>query len=345
MAVGDPVRLEVDHTRRSAIRANHSATHLLHEALRQHLGDHVAQRGSLNAADRLRFDFSHAKALSAEEMAKVETDVNAFIRQNSVVETRIMTPDDARAIGAQALFGEKYGDEVRVVSMGREDSSGKGLNGHTYSIELCGGTHVRQTGDIGLLVMLTESASSAGVRRIEALTGAAALDHLRAQDECLTELSLELKAPPAEMLARVRALSEERKALAAEVATLRRELAMGGGGTAEDNVTEIGGVKFSAQVLQGVSGKDLPPLMDEMKTRIGSGAVLLIADTGGKAAVAAGVTKDLTSRHSAVDLVRAAVAELGGQGGGGRPDMAQGGGRDITRAEAAIKAAEQVLMS
>ena len=343
--VGDPVRLEVDHTRRSAIRANHSATHLLHEALRQALGDHVAQRGSLNASDRLRFDFSHAKALSPEEMIRVETDVNAFIRQNSPVETRIMTPDDARAIGAQALFGEKYGDEVRVVSMGREDGSGKGLDGHTYSLELCGGTHVRQTGDIGLFVALSESASSAGVRRIEALTGAAALDHLRAQETYLSELALELKSQPSDVLARVRALAEDRKALSAEVATLRRELAMGGGGKAEDSTTDVGGVKFSAQVLQGVSGKDLPPLMDEMKARIGSGAVLLIADTGGKAAVAAGVTKDLTPRLSAVDLVRAAVAELGGQGGGGRPDMAQGGGRDITRAEAAIKAAEQVLLS
>ncbi|MEM9843786.1 MAG: alanine--tRNA ligase [Pseudomonadota bacterium] len=343
--VGDPVRLEVDHARRSAIRANHSATHLLHEALRQALGDHVAQRGSLNASDRLRFDFSHAKALSSEEMIRVETDVNAFIRQNSPVETRIMTPDDARAIGAQALFGEKYGDEVRVVSMGREDGSGKGLDGHTYSLELCGGTHVRQTGDIGLFVALSESASSAGVRRIEALTGAAALDHLRAQEAYLSELALELKSQPSDVLDRVRALAEERKALSAEVATLRRELAMGGGGKAEDSTTDVGGVKFSAQVLQGVSGKDLPPLMDEMKARIGSGAVLLIADTGGKAAVAAGVTKDLTPRLSAVDLVRAAVAELGGQGGGGRPDMAQGGGRDITRAEAAIKAAEQVLLS
>ncbi|MEM6577542.1 MAG: alanine--tRNA ligase [Pseudomonadota bacterium] len=345
LAVGDPVRLEVDHARRSAIRANHSATHLLHEALRQALGDHVAQRGSLNAEDRLRFDFSHAKALSDDEIARVEAEVNAFIRQNTPVETRIMTPDDARAIGAQALFGEKYGDEVRVVSMGREDTSGKGLDGNTYSIELCGGTHVRQTGDIGLFVTLSESASSAGVRRIEGLTGAAALAHLRAQDAYLSQLALELKAPPAEVLDRVRTMAEERKALAAEVATLRRDLAMGGGGTGEDTTAEVGGIKFSAQVLSGVSGKDLPPLMDEMKTRIGSGAVLLIADTGGKAAVAAGVTKDLTSRLSAVDLVRAAVAELGGQGGGGRPDMAQGGGRDITRADAAIKAAEQVLLS
>ncbi|MEM6375896.1 MAG: alanine--tRNA ligase [Pseudomonadota bacterium] len=348
LAVGDAVRLEVDRTRRSAIRANHSATHLLHEALRVALGDHVAQRGSLNAPDRLRFDFSHAKALSPDEIAQVEGEVNAFIRQNSRVETRIMTPDDARAIGAQALFGEKYGDEVRVVSMGHAGQSGKGLDGHTYSLELCGGTHVRQTGDIGLFVTLAESASSAGVRRIEALTGAAALAYLRGQDRTLAEVASELKAPPAEVASRVRALTEERKALAAEVAALRREIAIGGGagdGRKEETTSEIGGVKFAAQVLQGVSGKDLPPLMDEMKSRIGSGAVLLIADTGGKAAVAAGVTKDLTSRLSAVDLVRAAVAELGGQGGGGRPDMAQGGGRDITRAEAAIKAAEQVLMS
>ncbi|MGK7755002.1 alanine--tRNA ligase [Roseovarius sp. C03] len=343
LEVGDPVKLEVDHLRRTAIRSNHSATHLLHEALRKALGDHVAQRGSLNAPDRLRFDFSHGKGLTLEEIKQVEEEVNAYIRQNGKVETRIMTPDDAREIGAQALFGEKYGDEVRVVSMGSEDGSGKGLDKNTYSIELCGGTHVRQTGDIGLFVLVGEGASSSGVRRIEALTGPEAFRYLSEQDHRMAELALELKAQPGDVLARVRALMDERKALANEVTQLKRELAMGGGGTAGPEAKDVNGVKFLAQVLSGVSGRDLPPLMDEMKTRIGSGAVLLIADADGKAAVAAGVTKDLTEKLSAVDLVRAAVAELGGKGGGGRPDMAQGGAASTDNAEAAIAAAEQVL--
>ncbi|MBR9651837.1 alanine--tRNA ligase [Thalassovita aquimarina] len=344
IATGSGAVLEVDHARRSAIRANHSATHLLHEALRECLGDHVAQRGSLNAPDRLRFDFSHAKALSDAELSKVTADVNAFIRQNTPVETRIMTPDDARAIGAQALFGEKYGDEVRVVSMGRADT-GKGQGGDTYSIELCGGTHVKQTGDIGICVILGDSASSAGVRRIEALTGQAALDYLHDQAETLGAVSAALKAQPAEVADRVEALLAERKALANEVAQLRRELAMAGGAGqgAGPEARDVNGVKFLAQVLTGVSGKDLPALIDEHKARLGSGAVLLIADTGDKVAVAAGVTKDLTDKVSAVDLVRAAVPELGGKGGGGRPDMAQGGGKDAAKAEAAIKAAEATL--
>ena len=344
LSVGDFVHMTVDHNRRSAIRANHSATHLLNEALRETLGDHVAQRGSLNAADRLRFDFSHSKALSAAELARVETEVNGFIRQNSPVETRIMTPDDARAIGAQALFGEKYGDEVRVVSMGRADT-GKGLDKQTYSLELCGGTHVRQTGDIGLCVVLGDSASSAGVRRIEALTGQAALDHLEVQVGRVTEIAGMLKTGAADVVERVRALADERKALSNEVAQLRRELAMSGGAGqgAAPEVKEINGVKFIAQVLQGVSGKDLPALIDEHKSRLGSGAILLIADEGGKVAVTAGVTDDLTGKVSAVDLVKVAVVELGGKGGGGRPDMARGGGKDAANADAAIKAAETVL--
>src|SRR6056297_216753 len=344
IAPGQAAQLEVEHARRTAIRANHSATHLLHEALRHALGDHVAQRGSLNAQDRLRFDFSHSKALTAEELEQVETEVNDYIRQNAPVETRIMAPDDARDLGAQALFGEKYGDEVRVVSMGLEDGSGKGLDGRTYSIELCGGTHVRQTGDIGMFVTVSEGASSSGVRRIEALTGEAAFRYLSDKEEKLSEVAAELKTQPSEVVERVRALMDERKALAAEVAQLRREIAMGGGGGApEPEARQIGDVSFIAQVLKGVSGKELPPLIDQMKERIGSGAVLLISDADGKAAVAAGVTKDLTDHVSAVDLVRAAVAELGGKGGGGRPDMAQGGGKDAAHAEAAIKAAEQVL--
>ena len=345
MAPGQAAQLEVDHARRTAIRANHSATHLLHEALRHALGDHVAQRGSLNAQDRLRFDFSHSKALTARELEQVETEVNSYIRQNAPVETRIMAPDDARDLGAQALFGEKYGDEVRVVSMGLQDGSGKGLDGRTYSIELCGGTHVQQTGDIGVFVTLADQASSAGVRRIEALTGQAAFDYLSDQAHRVEALAGELKTKPEDVVDRVKALMDERKALANEVAQLRRELAMAGGAGQGDGpeAKEIGGVKFLAQVLSGVSGKDLPALIDEHKSRLGSGAVLLIADAGGKAAVAAGVTDDLTGKVSAVDLVKAAVPELGGKGGGGRPDMAQGGGRDVGNAEAAIKAAEAVL--
>ncbi|MBF9060153.1 alanine--tRNA ligase [Rhodobacterales bacterium HKCCSP123] len=341
---GQGAELAVDHLRRTTIRANHSATHLLHEALRRALGDHVAQRGSLNAPDRLRFDFSHAKALSAEELGRVEREVNEFIRQNAPVETRIMTPDDARALGAQALFGEKYGDEVRVVSMGTLKGSGKGTDGKTYSIELCGGTHVRQTGDIGVFVALGESASSAGVRRIEALTGPAAFDYLSEQDTRVAALSAEMNATPGELLERVRSLKDERKKLENEVAQLRRQLAMAGGaGQAAPEAQTINGIAFHGQALTGVTGKDLAGLIDEHKARIGSGAVLLIADTGEKAAVAAGVTEDLTGRLSAVDLVRAAVEQLGGKGGGGRPDFAQGGGKDAANAEAAIAAAQDVL--
>ena len=342
---GQGAVLTVDHSRRSAIRANHSATHLLHEALRRALGEHVAQRGSLNADDRLRFDFSHSKALSASELRQVEAEVNQFIRQNTRVETRIMTPDDARGLGAQALFGEKYGDEVRVVSMGILDGSGKGADGKTYSLELCGGTHVRQTGDIGAFVALSDSASSAGVRRVEALTGAAAIAYLADQTANLNAVAAELKAQAADVPARVKALLDERKALTNEVAQLRRELAMAGGagqgGAAEAEI--INGIPFFAQVLKGVSGKDLPALIDEHKSRLGSAAIVLIADTGDKAAVAAGVTDDLTSKVSAVDFVHAAVPELGGKGGGGRADMAQGGGASADNADAAIAAARAVL--
>tara|TARA_R110002110_G_scaffold13078_28_gene62657 strand:+ start:3350 stop:6007 length:2658 start_codon:yes stop_codon:yes gene_type:complete len=340
---GQAAVLEVDHARRTSIRANHSATHLLHEALREALGDHVAQRGSLNAADRLRFDFSHAKALSGDELAGVEREVNDYIRQNAPVDTRIMTPDDARALGAQALFGEKYGDEVRVVSMGRQNGSGKGTDGNTYSLELCGGTHVRHTGDIGAFVILGDSASSAGVRRIEALTGGDAMSWLREQQSALAGVADRLKTSPGDVPDRVRALLEERKSLSNEVAQLRRELAMVGGGSTVPETRDVGGVPFIAQVLSGVTGKDLPALIDEHKTNLGSGAVLLIADAAGKAAVAAGVTPDLTGKVSAVDLVKAAVAELGGKGGGGRPDMAQGGGASAVNADAAIAAAENIL--
>ncbi|WP_138423222.1 alanine--tRNA ligase [Maritimibacter alexandrii] len=339
---GQGAELTVEHDRRSAIRANHSATHLLHEALREALGDHVAQRGSLNAPDRLRFDFSHNKALTADEIGRVERDVNAYVRQNTPVETRIMAPDDARALGAQALFGEKYGDEVRVVSMGRA-ATGKGVDKETYSIELCGGTHVKRTGDIGAFVLTAESASSAGVRRIEALTGEAAMGELRRREMLMSEVEGLLKVSEQDVLSRLQALLDERKTLAGQVDQLRRELAMSGGAGAGPDAEQVNGVAFFAQSLTGVSGRDLPPLIDEHKARLGSGAVLLIADVDGKAAVAAGVTPDLTDTVSAVDLVRAAVAELGGKGGGGRPDMAQGGGKDAANADAAIAAAKSVI--
>lgn len=340
---GQGAVLAVDSTRRGSIRANHSATHLLHEALRNALGEHVAQRGSLNAPDRLRFDFSHGKAMSRDELSRVEREVNEYIRQNAPVDTRIMTPDEARDLGAQALFGEKYGDEVRVVSMGQQEGSGKGTDGATYSLELCGGTHVRQTGDIGLFVALGDSASSSGVRRIEALTGAAAFDYLAEQDKRLSEVAGLLKTQGADVAARVQGLLDERRALQSEVADLRRELAMGGGGGASVEAKQVGSVAFIGQVLAGVTGKDLPALIDAHKAKIGSGAVLLIADAGGKAAIAAGVTEDLTSNLSAVDIVRTAAGVLGGKGGGGRPDMAQAGGPSAENAEAAIAAVEAML--
>ncbi len=342
ISTGQGAELIVDHLRRSAIRANHSATHLLHEALRQELGEHVAQRGSLNAPDRLRFDFSHNKALTGRELENITNEVNAFIRQNSRVETRIMTPDEARALGAQALFGEKYGDEVRVVSMGVAPT-GKGSDGNAWSIELCGGTHVTRTGDIGTFVILGDSASSAGVRRIEALTGKAAIAHLEAQTRRLEAAAAALKAQPAEVPERLRALLDERRKLSQEVVQLRRELALSGGGDRGGNEKKINGIKLVAEALKGVSAKDLPALLDEHKRRLGSGAVLLIADVEGKAAVASGVTDDLTGRISAIDMVKAAVAALGGVGGGGRPDMARGGAKDVTNAEAAIAAVEKLL--
>ncbi|MEM6933184.1 MAG: alanine--tRNA ligase, partial [Pseudomonadota bacterium] len=340
---GEPAELLVDGARREEIRANHSATHLLHEALRCTLGDHVAQRGSLVAPDRLRFDFSHANAVDLAEIDRVEREVNGYIRQNSPVTTRIMAPDDAQEMGARALFGEKYGDEVRVVSMGTRPEGEDGPAGRTYSLELCGGTHVGRTGDIGVFVVVGEGASSAGIRRIEALTGAAAFDYLSAQEHRLAEAALTLKARPHEVTDRIRTLVDERRKLEAEVSDLRRQVAMGGREVESAEVRTVNGVSFHGQVLSGIDAKDLRGLIDEHKSRLGSGAVVLVADTGGKAAVAAGVTEDLVGRLSAVDLVRAAVGELGGKGGGGRPDMAQGGGPDPAKASEAIAAAVQVI--
>ena len=342
--LGQAAELSVAADRRARIRANHSATHLLHEALRRTLGEHVAQRGSLNANDRLRFDFSHGQALTATQLQQVQSEVNAFIRQNSTVETRIMTPDDARALGAQALFGEKYGEEVRVVSMGHLSGSGKGAGQDTYSLELCGGTHVRQTGDIGGFVLLSDGASSAGVRRIEALTGEGAENFIQHQMAAMTAAANVLKVQPTEVADRAQQLLDERKALQNEVASLRRELALSGGAEAKAvEPISIGGTAFLAQVLQGVTGRDLPALVDAHKAKMGSGVVLLIADAAGKAAVAAGVTGDLTEQISAVDIVKTVVATLGGKGGGGRADMAQGGAKSTEDADAAISAIKALL--
>ncbi len=341
IAVGDTVHMAIDAERRDRIRANHSATHLLHAALRRRLGEHVTQKGSLVAEDRFRFDFSHPKPLTAEEIADIEAEVNAEIRHNEPVTTRLMSPDDAVAAGALALFGEKYGDEVRVLSMGRP-----GEGGRHYSVELCGGTHVRATGDIGLLRIVSESAVSSGVRRIEALTGEAARQWLVGREEALKAVAGSLRTAPEEVEGRVAALVEERRRLERELAEAKKALALGGGGGAPAAADEeIGGVKFSGQVLQGMDPKALRGLLDEAKKRLGSGVAAIVAVNDGRATVAAGVTDDLTSRVSAVDLVRAAVAAVGGQGGGGRPDMAQGGGPDGDKADAALAAVRALLAS
>ncbi|HCC27230.1 MAG TPA: alanine--tRNA ligase, partial [Erythrobacter sp.] len=321
--------------RRDRIRANHSATHLVHAALRNRLGDHVTQKGSLVSEDRFRFDFSHPKPLGDDDIAAIEVEVNEEIRANEQVGTRLMTPDDAVAAGALALFGEKYGDEVRVLSMGR--TVGEGRN---YSVELCGGTHVKATGDIGLFKIVSESAVSSGVRRIEALTGEAARKWLVARDEAVRVIAGALKTSPDEAPARVTALVEERKRLEKELDEAKRALALGGGGASESGPADedVGGVTFSGQVVEGLNPKDLRPLLDEAKGRIGSGIAAICAVNDGKGAFAVAVTDDLTERFSAVDLVRAGVEALGGKGGGGRPDMAQGGGPDGAKADEAIAA-------
>ena len=340
LKTGQAAELKVDSANRGAIRANHSATHLLNEALRNVLGTHVAQRGSLNAANRLRFDFSHAKAMSDVELAAVESEVNRYIRQNSAVETRIMTPDAARGLGAQALFGEKYGDEVRVVSMGELAGSGKGNDGRTYSLELCGGTHVARLGEIGVFKLVSEGASASGVRRIEAFTGEGALAHIASNEAALASAAAVMKSTAQQLPERIKALLDERKQMQNELADFRKQLAMAGSGQSEVSVQNINGMPFLAQSLTGVSGKDLRGMIDEHKTRLGKGIVLLIADTGDRAAVAAGVSGfDV----SAVDIVRVAAEKLGGKGGGGRPDMAQAGGASAENADEAIQAVIEML--
>ncbi|MGM4909854.1 alanine--tRNA ligase [Hyphomicrobiales bacterium] len=340
---GDAVVLTVDHARRSRLRANHSATHLLHEALREVLGTHVAQKGSLVAPERLRFDVSHPKPMTAEELKVVEEMANEIILQNAPVTTRLMSVDDAIAEGAMALFGEKYGDEVRVVSMGT------GLHGakanRPYSVELCGGTHVSATGQIGLVRILGESAVGAGVRRIEAVTGESAREYLAEQDDRVKTLAASLKVQPSEVLSRVEALMDERRKLEKELADAKRKLAMGGGqGGSADAVRDVAGVKFLGKAVAGVDPKDLKGLADDGKASIGSGVVTLIGvSEDGKASAVVAVTPDLVDRFSAVDLVRVASAALGGKGGGGRPDMAQAGGPDGAKADEALEAVAAAL--
>ena len=321
LVVGQPVLATVDHARRRAIRANHSATHLLHAALRARFGAHVTQKGSLNAPDRLRFDVSQPTPMPRAELDLVEQEVNARIRDNSPVMTRLMTPEAAVEEGAMALFGEKYGDEVRVVTMG-----------DGYSTELCGGTHVERTGDIGLFRIVSEGAVAAGIRRIEAVTGEGALAATMQSEQRLQELASTLRVPPAELSARVTQLMDDRARLEKEVSALQRKLATG----AASGTTEVvGGVTLSARLLD-VPGRELKPVAEAIAQELGSGVVALVSTAEGKASVVVLVTADLVGRFNAVDLARAASAVLGGKGGGGRPELAQGGGPDVGQAAAAL---------
>jgi alanyl-tRNA synthetase len=339
LARGDVVELRIDETRRRQLRANHSVTHLLHQALRRRLGEHVTQKGSLVAADRLRFDFSHPRALTAEDVAHVEAEVNARVRDNTEVTTRLMTPDRAVEAGALALFGEKYGEEVRVVAMGAEEKE----TGRPFSVELCGGTHVRRTGDIGLFKIVANSAVAAGVRRIEALTGAAAEAHVAAEEELLRQAAAVIRTSPEELPARVQSLIEERRALERELSEARRQAAAGGGGQRPE-AKDLNGVKFRGRAVDNLPAKELKGLADELKRELGSGIVALVSRAEGKASLVVGVTDDLTSRFSAVDLVRRGAEALGGKGGGGRPDLAQAGGPDAAGAEAALAAIEEAVL-
>ena len=344
---GDAVELRVDRARRDRLRANHSVTHLLHQALRRRLGEHVTQKGSLVAPDRLRFDFSHPRPVGTDDIAAIEAEINTRIRANGEVRTRLLTPDQAVAEGALALFGEKYGDEVRVVAMGDGGDSG---DDHPYSVELCGGTHVRRTGDVGLFKIVGESSVASGVRRIEALTGAAAETHLAGEEELLRQSAAALRTSPTDLPARISRLLDENRRLEREVAEARRALAMGlqpsglspgGGQQAAPASKRIGDVAFDGRVVDDVPGRDLRSLADDLKRRIGSGIVAVVSRAEGKAAIVVGVTSDLTDRFDAVALVRSAAEAVGGNGGGGRPDMAQAGGPDAARADAALAAVER----
>ena len=337
--VGDPLLMDVDHARRSAIRQNHSATHLLHEALRQVLGDHVAQKGSLVAPDRLRFDFSHPKPMSPDEIERVEDIANDMVLLNTPVTTRLMAVDDAIASGARALFGEKYGDEVRVVAMGEGGGNTMG-----WSVELCGGTHVRRTGDIGIISLVGEAGVAAGVRRIEALTGKAARKAANKQLQVVKAAAAELKVPLEEMPGRIEELLDERKKLDRDLSEAKKKLAMGGGKSEAGDVRQVNGVKLLARAVSGIELKDLRSLADEGKRQVGSGVVAIVATSeDGKAGIVVGVTDDLTKRFNAVELVKKGAEALGGKGGGGRPDMAQAGGPDGSKAEDALKAIEAAL--
>jgi alanyl-tRNA synthetase len=338
LEVGETVKLEIDTERRRRIRRAHSATHLLHAALRRHLGTHVTQKGSLVAPDRLRFDFSHQKPLTSEERAAIEAEVNGFLRQNAETRVRLMARDEAVSAGAMALFGEKYGDEVRVVSMGREP------DGRDSSVELCGGTHVGRTGDIALFKILSESAVAAGVRRIDALTGEAALAYVEEEERLLGEIAGTLKVPPQELPERVAGLLAERRRLEQEISKLRQQLATGGT-AAQTEAKDVAGVPFAGRRVEGVPAKDLRGMADAIQRQMGSGVAAVVSVLDGKASLVVSVSPSLKETINAVDLVRAGVAELGGKGGGGRPDFAQGGGPDGSRAEAALAAIERELAS
>jgi len=339
---GLALELEADHERRKAVRANHSATHILHEALRQVLGDHVAQKGSLVAPERLRFDFTHPRPLTEEELARVETLANEIVQDNSAVDTRVMAQDEAIESGARALFGEKYGDEVRVVSMGRPDPGVP----HPFSVELCGGTHVSRTGDIGLIAIVSEGAVASGVRRIEARTAEGARSYLSSQARALQDIAALMRAPVEDAPGRLAQILEERKRLERELADAKRKLAMGGGagngGGSEPR--DVGGVKLLTRAVEGIDAKDLKSLVDDAKKSIGSGVVAFAsASPDGKAGIVVGVTDDLTEKYSAVEFVRVASAALGGKGGGGRPDLAQAGGPNAGAIDEALASVEEAL--
>jgi len=337
---GDEVTLSVNHAHRGETRANHSATHLLHEALRKELGDHVTQKGSMVSNERLRFDISHPKAVSADQLADVELMVNGQVRANTKVTTRLMAPEDAVKAGAMALFGEKYGDEVRVVSMGTQMANGSDKD---FSVELCGGTHVSRTGDIGLLKVVSEGAVASGVRRIEALTGGAAVEYLEGQELALQTTAAVLKSSPSEVPARVKQLMDDRKKMEKEIQDLRKKLASGGGSGGGSETIDVGGVTYAPKLLEDVPGKELKSLADDIKAQIKSGVVALVSVSDGKVSLVVGVTDDLTANHNAVDLVRAGSEAVGGKGGGGRPDMAQAGGPDGDKAQAALDAIKAAL--
>ncbi len=337
LKVGEAVELRVDGMRRRRLRANHSVTHLLHEALRRRLGEHVTQKGSLVAPDRLRFDFSHPRPLTREDIQAIEAEVNERIRANAAVHTRLLTPDRAVAEGALALFGEKYGDEVRVVSMGEANDDDR-----PFSVELCGGTHVSRTGDIGVFKIVGEMAIASGVRRIEALTGAAAEAYLAEEEGILREAAATLRTTPSELPVRIANLVEERRRLERELSEARRALANAGPAT-KSAEKQIGDIAFDSRVVDDVPGRELKSLADDLKRRIGSGVVAIVSRAEGKAAIVVGVTPDLAGRFDAVELVRVGAAALGGKGGGGRADMAQAGGPDAARAEAALAAVEHAV--